>query len=75
MFEYSSPIHWISAGGGANGVVRRPSKRQQEKAPEGRAPHTHNVNADHEEEGQGADTPGQAAPGPAPEESKFTEDV
>ena len=26
-------------GAGADGVARRPSKRQQEKAPEGRPPH------------------------------------
>ncbi|TDL25559.1 hypothetical protein BD410DRAFT_784573 [Rickenella mellea] len=50
---------------GADGVARRPSKRQQEKAPEGQAPR---VVHDEDEP-----TTSSGAPGPAPAESKFTE--
>ncbi|EIW83622.1 hypothetical protein CONPUDRAFT_80291 [Coniophora puteana RWD-64-598 SS2] len=83
---------------GAN-VSRRPSKRQQEKAPEGRPPHTEETGenldgTDDDADAQGAaptehDTEGpgtngattrapstkSGAPGPAPVESKFTEDL
>ncbi|KIJ62998.1 hypothetical protein HYDPIDRAFT_188870 [Hydnomerulius pinastri MD-312] len=79
---------------GANGGVdisRRPSQRQLEKAPEGRAPRAH---ADHANTNDGSDAEGTAptehdsnkvvsaanehhsgAPGPAPVESKFTEEL
>ena len=46
------------------GVARRPSKRQLEKAPEGRAPHAV------DEEGSP-----ESKQGPGPAESRFTEDL
>lgn len=49
-----------TTSGGA-GVTRKPSKRQQEKAPEGQAPHVPPTDQD------------ASAAGPAPAESKFTE--
>ena len=52
-------------------VSRRPSKRQQEKAPEGRPPHMPT-----EDEGREAtmnEAPSEG--GPAPAESRFTEGV
>lgn len=53
-----------SSGDGANGISRRPSKRQQEKAPEGQAPHT-----------VADQNLANAEAGPAPVESRFTEQV
>lgn len=57
----------------------RPSKRQQEKAPEGRPLHDHHVSdavgqapSEHEERGS---IPNSGEAGPAPVESKFTEDL
>lgn len=57
----------------------RPSKRQQEKAPEGRPPHDQHVSdaagqapSDHEER---SSMPQSGEAGPAPMESKFTEDL
>ncbi|KAL5525859.1 hypothetical protein ACEPAG_7196 [Sanghuangporus baumii] len=58
-------------GEGADGVSRRPSKRQQEKAPEGQT--AHSVNA-----GAGADAdggPSSEGAGPAPVESRFQESL
>jgi hypothetical protein len=69
-------------GAGAN-VSRRPSKRQQEKAPEGRTPHVHSDDAPAHTEADGPTSVGgnhnnRAAggdAGPAPVESKFQEDL
>ncbi|KAG5642252.1 hypothetical protein DXG03_003353 [Asterophora parasitica] len=71
------------------GMARRPSRRQQEKAPEGRAPHIVDEGLQHAPEEEGAhpvngdiDAPAGAAaggsgavagPGPVPGESKFRE--
>ena len=69
-------------GAGAN-VSRRPSKRQQEKAPEGRTPHVHSDDVPAHTEADGPTSVGgnhnnRAAggdAGPAPVESKFQEDL
>lgn len=57
-------------------VSRRPSQRQQEKAPEGRAPH---VNGEEHEHDHHADVARPASvgadAGPAPMESKFQEEL
>ncbi|KAI5116664.1 hypothetical protein M0805_000813, partial [Coniferiporia weirii] len=52
-------------GEGADGVARRPSKRQQEKAPEGQSPRVAQDGVDGGPSGTGE--------GPAPAESRFTE--
>ncbi|KAH9925504.1 uncharacterized protein B0H18DRAFT_1008778 [Fomitopsis serialis] len=58
-----------AASGGAN-VSRRPSKRQQEKAPEGKPPRV----TDDDEAAEGANTnDAPSGAGPAPVESRFTE--
>ncbi|KAH9838758.1 uncharacterized protein C8Q71DRAFT_545553 [Rhodofomes roseus] len=57
------------ASGGAN-VSRRPSKRQQEKAPEGKPPHV--ASGDEAPEAAAANEVPSGA-GPAPTESRFTE--
>jgi len=67
-----------AAGVGATGVTRKLSKRQQEKAPEGREAHvpptgsgSGSGNAD-----DGADVPGgDSGEGPGPVESRFTESL
>ena len=51
-----------------NTLVRKPSKRQQEKAPEGQSPR---MNHDDDE----AANASAGAPGPAPAESRFTENI
>ena len=65
-------------------VTRRPSKRQQEKAPEGRGPHAQTDDTPaHADEHDGADAPTSTGhanraggdAGPAPVESKFQEDL
>ena len=53
-------------------VTRRPSRRQQEKAPEGQAPHQPRHD-DEDAEGDGGRVEGDA--GPAPVESKFQEEL
>lgn len=52
-------------------VSRRPSKRQQEKAPEGRPPH---MPTEHEG-GEATMNETPSGVGPAPAESRFTEGV
>jgi len=52
---------------------RRPSKRQQEKAPEGQEPRAHQAGND--DEAAGSSSPGHGAPGPAPTESRFQESL
>lgn len=55
--------------GTSSGMLRRPSKRQQEKAPEGRTPHV----VEDEDMTPTADMNEQA--GPAPAESRFSENI
>jgi hypothetical protein len=64
--------------GNLNGadVQRRPSKRQQEKAPEGRSPHMNHDEDEHHDEHRA--TEGEKSgdgPGQAPVDSKFTEEA
>ncbi|KAI0050471.1 hypothetical protein FA95DRAFT_1555591 [Auriscalpium vulgare] len=65
--------------GGSNGVSRRPSQRQQEKAPEGREPHAVDDGAGagpvEAEEGASSSREPEPEPGQAPVESRFTENV
>lgn len=73
--SYAHPSHEYPAEKGvslhddgpvADGVSRRPSKRQLEKAPEGRTPHSQD-----EPESDAV----EAKQGPGPVESRFTEDL
>jgi hypothetical protein len=73
----------VSDGPGAN-ISRRPSKRQQEKAPEGRAPHVPSDDVPAHGDQHEADAPvssmnahkaGGGDAGPAPVESKFQEEL
>ena len=63
--------HPNGEGANSNGVSRRPSQRQQEKAPEGQAPRTVDTDA-----GPNADGgPSSEGAGPAPVESRFQESL
>jgi len=70
----------VNENGDGAGVTRKPSKRQQEKAPEGKEPHVHNSD-DHDASGAGAGTTNgggadaDAGEGPAPVESRFQESL
>ncbi|KAI0058782.1 hypothetical protein BV25DRAFT_1810259 [Artomyces pyxidatus] len=62
----------------SNGINRRPSQRQQEKAPEGRSPHAVDDGAgpaDAEQQEEGGPSREPDSLGQAPVESRFTEDV
>ena len=69
-------VDGAASGLGAN-VVRKPSLRQQEKAPEGRDPHVPPADDDDNETAVPAlkrqNTPPENEAGPAPVESRFTE--
>lgn len=74
-------LHSTNGDGAASGlaanVSRKPSLRQQEKAPEGRSPHIAQDDgpaaaADSDEEEEPV---GQASAGPAPTESRFQEEL
>lgn len=76
--SHNNPTDGAASGLAAN-VIRKPSLRQQEKAPEGRSPHVPPADepagaTDSEEEIAPTHT-GEASAGPAPTESRFQEEL
>ena len=71
--------HEGAADGLAANIVRKPSLRQQEKAPEGRAPHAQpdgeHAALDGHDTGAANEDFHEAEPGPAPADSRFTESL